>query len=132
MKICHPKILPICRRCLALERSRLTGTMSCELQKLRLSATGPVAPLRAYRPITLSARQLSLSTCPSSKWNAVSVEKPFILMPLCVWYAAMYTASYASSPFSCVLLRTKAFPYQHVTARRLISRLSRQTSQSKS
>ena len=123
---------PICQRRLALERSWLTGTMSCKLQTLRLPAAGPVAPPRAHRPITLSARKSSLSTCPSSKWNAVSVERPFIPMPQCVWLAMMYIASRVSSPLSCVLPRTKVFSRRNVTVRRLTSRSSRQASQSKS
>jgi hypothetical protein len=132
MKICRPRMSPICQRCLASERGRLTGNMSCKLQKLRLSAWSPVVPLRTLQSITLSARELSLSTCPSSKSNAVFVKRPFILIPLCVWYAVMYIASRASGPFSCVLPKTKAFSHQYVTASRLISWQLRQTSQSKS
>lgn len=132
MEICHPRMSPSCQRCLASDRSRLNGTISYELQKLRLSASSPVAPLRALRPLTPTAKELSLSICPSSKSNALFAEIPSILIQLCVWHVVMYIASHASSPSSCVLARTKAFSHQSVTVNQLIFRLSKQTSQSKS
>jgi hypothetical protein len=69
---------------------------------------------------------------PGPSEYGAAVESPFILIPLCFWYAVMYIASRASSLSSCVLPRTKAFSHQNVTANRLTSRLSKQTSQSKS
>jgi len=60
------------------------GLMSYELQKLQLSASSPVASMRALRPIMLTARELSLRNFPSSKSNVLSVDNPFILIPQCV------------------------------------------------
>lgn len=55
-KVNHLRMSPICQGYLASERIWSNGTMSCELQKLRLSASSPVAPMPALRPIILTAR----------------------------------------------------------------------------
>ncbi len=109
MKTCHPRMSPICWRCLASERSGLTGIMSCELQKLRLS-TSPVAPLQALPPIILSARKLSLSTCPKTNFNVVSAENPFIVISLCAWYAVIYCKPCLKSFFLRVVKDESLFP----------------------
>jgi len=86
-KISHLRMSPIYQGCLASERSRLNGTMSYELRKLRLSASSPVAPMRAPPPIMLTARELCLRNCPSSKSNALfcgqSVHPHFTVRLVC-------------------------------------------------
>lgn len=90
MTMCHPRMSPTCQIRRIPERSQLNGVMSCELAKLRLSASTPVVLLLVLLPIMFAARKPSSSNCPSSNLNAISVESLLILMLLSVWYVAMY------------------------------------------
>jgi len=56
-----------CWSCLASERSPLTGIISCELQKHRLSVASPVASLRALRPHDTLSQKAVLEHLPQLK-----------------------------------------------------------------